>query len=324
MQDGVSVEYVRAGTFVGFPWFHVGDLLRVFRERRPHFILAFGPSPYDPIAASIFTLLGCPFVQVYHADFNDKKLATRVVTWLHNVVALRLASAIICTNQRMLRALGRRGFSGRAIAATPGIDDVFFSKMLAGPERESALLFVGALDDGHKYKRLDILLNAISELRREGHSVYLSVVGDGNRRPYFEQLSNEMGLADCVEFLGGITDDELALRYALTGALILPSPTTQEGFGLVCLEAMAAGAPVVCSKNAGAAQIVRDAPAGALWDGQDIGDLKLAIVKVQRTTPAEREELRTYARGYGWDEMCEQLLAELAIHLPTVPFTRAE
>jgi len=318
VQDGVSIEYARALHLVGFPWFNPAALLRTIREQRPHAVIAYGPSPYDPIVAIILRLLRIPFLQIYHADFNDRGPATRVVTWLHNLVALRLASAIICTNQRMLLALERRGFVSRTIAATPGVDDIFFSKAPLETTRERALLFVGALDEGHKYKRLDILLTAVSELRRDGGTVILRVVGDGNRRVHFEELTKEMGLTGCVEFLGGIGDADLALQYAASSALVLPSPTTQEGFGLVCLEAMAAGLPVVCSQNAGAAQIVRDAPAGALWDGANIDDLKIAIVKAKSATPKERAELRMYARAYDWDAMCEQLLTDLATLLPQI------
>lgn len=318
LQDGVRIEYVKAGTFVGFPWFRVGDLRRVFREQRPHVVVAYGPSPYDPVVASACALLGHPYVQVYHADFNDKKLATRLATWLHNVTALRLASAIICTNQRMFHALGRRGFSNRTIVATPGVDDGFFSRSSPETIRGESLLFVGALDEGHRYKRLDILLKAVLELFLEGHTIHLTVVGDGNRRAYFEQLAREMGIGERVEFLGALTEDELVSRYARSGALVLPSPTTQEGFGLVCLEAMASGVPVVCSKNAGAAQIVHEAPAGALWNGQDIDDLKHAIIAVQQATAEKREALRAYVCGYGWDAMCARLLEDLGVIFPCV------
>ena len=103
------------------------------------------------------------------------------------------------------------------------------------------LLFVGRLIH---LKRIDIAIEAVSRLRRDGIDATLTVVGDGVDRPRLERLSEELGLSDVVNFVGW-TDDPNQLRehYRRAFALLLPSEI--EAFGMVVLEAMAAGTPVV-------------------------------------------------------------------------------
>ena len=93
-------------------------------------------------------------------------------------------------------------------------------------------------------KRIDIAIETVSRLRRDGVDATLTVVGDGVDRPRLERLSEELGLSDVVNFVGW-TDDPEQLReyYRRAFALLLPSEI--EAFGMVVLEAMAAGTPVV-------------------------------------------------------------------------------
>ena len=111
------------------------------------------------------------------------------------------------------------------------------------------LLFVGRLKS---FKRVDVAIETVRCLRRDGVNATLTVVGDGPDRPRLERLSEELDLSDVVSFVGW-TDDPNQLReyYRRAFALLLPSEI--EAFGMVVLEAMAAGTPVV-----------RTAPTGGL------------------------------------------------------------
>lgn len=307
--DGVTVEYAKAMRFVGFPWFNPALIASRIRSIDPGAVVVYGPSPHDPITAVVARLMGRPFVPIYHADFNDREIPTRIVTWLHNQVALRLANAIICTNETMRQRLAKRGFGKKVVVSIPGVDDRFFSEALREPDRD--LLFVAALDRDHAYKRLDLLLNAVAAMARSEQSVHLTVVGDGDTRADFERMANELGISDRVEFLGRIDDATLTGLYRRARAFVLPSPTTQEGFGLVCLEAMASGLPVVCSKNAGASVVVRQAPACAVWDGEDPQSLIDSIQRARTATMDEREHLRQFTENFSWGASVDRLTAQL-------------
>ncbi len=311
--DGVSVDYLPAWRFLGFPWFGMRRVARAVRELRPSFAVLYGPSPYDVVAALVLRALRVRYVAVYLADFDERRIPTRLATALHNAVALRAASAVVCITERMAERLSTRGFGPRTILAHPGVDDRFFAAPV-GDGRD--LLFVGALDDGHRYKRPDLLFEALARL---DDSFRLRVVGDGNRRPEAERAAREAGVADRVAFLGAIDDEALAREYASAGVLVLPSPTTQEGFGLVCLEAMASGVPVVCSANAGAAATVTAAPGCAVWNATDVADLARAIGAARGATRAQREALREHARAFGWSAAGSALLAAMSRALGISP-----
>jgi glycosyltransferase involved in cell wall biosynthesis len=300
VSDGVGVAYLRAWRLLGFPWLPIGDVARAIRTLRPTFALLYGPSPYDAVASTILRAMGVPFACVYLADFDERKAHTRAATAVHNLIALRQAAGIVCIARGMADRLVARGFAP-PIVVEPGVDDAFFATpIVLGGE----LLFVGGLDEGHRYKRIDLLFEALA-LRPD---LRLRVVGDGDLRGRAERAARDLGVGDRVTFLGAIDDASLAREYGRAGALVLPSPTTQEGFGLVCLEAMASGTPVVCSVRAGAAATVADAPGCAVWNGDDVADLAAAIDRALAAMLPEREALRAYARRYDWGASARAML----------------
>ena len=109
------------------------------------------------------------------------------------------------------------------------------------------LLFVGRLVP---YKGLDVLLRALPGL--EAQTV---IVGDGPLRGALETMVRELGIGDRVQLAGEVTDEERLAWLHACAALVLPSITRQEAFGMVQLEAMLCGRPVVST----------DLPTGVPW-----------------------------------------------------------
>ena len=99
------------------------------------------------------------------------------------------------------------------------------------------VLFVGRLVP---YKGVDVLLEAL-----KGVDAAALIVGDGPLRAALEAQARALGVAEPVRFLGSVADEELAALYRACDVFVLPSVTRQEAFGVVQLEAMAAGKPVV-------------------------------------------------------------------------------
>ena len=99
------------------------------------------------------------------------------------------------------------------------------------------VLFVGRLVP---YKGVDVLLESMV-----GLDATALIVGQGPLRARLEKQAREIGVADRVRFLGSVDDEELAALYRACNVFVLPSVTRQEAFGVVQLEAMAAGKPVV-------------------------------------------------------------------------------
>ncbi|MCX6784482.1 MAG: glycosyltransferase family 4 protein [Candidatus Komeilibacteria bacterium] len=119
---------------------------------------------------------------------------------------------------------------------------------------EQVILFVGALDDAHYFKGVNYLLKAFALLVRE--KTRLIIVGEGNLRQVYQDLAVEYDLADKVIFTGFVPDAQLAKYYNLADVVVLPSIDGSEAFGMVILEAMACGCPVVASDLPGVREVL--------------------------------------------------------------------
>ncbi len=156
------------------------------------------------------------------------------------------------------------------------------------PERPSApksiggpptLLFVGRLVERNG---VPYLIEAMGLLR--DRSLRLVIVGEGPERPKLEAAVQRLGLADRVEFRGKISAAELQAAYAQASAFVLPSVFDArgdtEGLGVVALEAMNYGTPVVASRIGGIPDVVEDGVSGLLVPPADAAALATALRRV--------------------------------------------
>ena len=134
------------------------------------------------------------------------------------------------------------------------------------------LLYAGVLTP---VKGVDVLLDALALLRDRGHAVPLVLAGDGSARESLERQAERLGLRSLVTFRGHVDQRELCRLMATAHALVLPSHS--EGFGLVCIEALACGTPVVASNVGGVREIVRDGFNGHLVPPGDARGLADAL-----------------------------------------------
>jgi glycosyltransferase involved in cell wall biosynthesis len=142
------------------------------------------------------------------------------------------------------------------------------------------VLFVGRF---YRRKRVDVLLRAAAILRHRLPALELRIVGNGPCAPALHALARDLKLDAAVTWLGDITRAELAAEYNRAAVFCLPS--VQEGFGIVLLEAMAAGKPIVAAR---AAAIPEVAPHAALFDPDDPEALAAALADVQPQPSASR------------------------------------
>ncbi|MHB8904034.1 MAG: glycosyltransferase family 4 protein, partial [Patescibacteria group bacterium] len=134
------------------------------------------------------------------------------------------------------------------------------------------LIFVGGLDKAHYFKGISILLNSLFLL--EPKSWRLQIIGDGDMRSEYETLSKNLNLDDRVEFKGRLNDNDLIKAIQNSDLLILPSINNNEAFGIVLIEALACGVPVIASDLPGVRRVFTDKQEGLLFKTGDIQDLK--------------------------------------------------
>jgi glycosyltransferase involved in cell wall biosynthesis len=121
------------------------------------------------------------------------------------------------------------------------------------------LMTVARLWPGDRYKGVDVTIQALPEILSQEPTVKYLVVGQGADQPRLAQLAQDLGVGDRVVFVGFIPTPTLVDHYRLADVYVMPS---QEGFGIVYLEAMACGVPVVAGNSDGSADPLQDGHLG--------------------------------------------------------------
>ncbi len=139
------------------------------------------------------------------------------------------------------------------------------------------ILFVGGLDSAHYFKGLNILFKALQNINLK---YFLNIVGSGNLKNEYINLTKKYKIDSFVEFLGNLDGRELKKNYREADLLVLPSINSHEAFGMVLVEAMAEGTPVVASDLPGVRSVFEDGVQGYLSKPQDPESLRDAIQKI--------------------------------------------
>jgi phosphatidyl-myo-inositol dimannoside synthase len=137
------------------------------------------------------------------------------------------------------------------------------------------MLTVGRLDPHERRKGHDKIIKALPEIMQTFANVVYLVVGEGDDRARLQTLAHSLGIDDAVLFAGRVEPDELPLFYRLADLFVMPS--TQEGFGIVFLEAAASGLHAIGGNADGSVDALADGALGTLVDPDDAAALVNAI-----------------------------------------------
>jgi len=279
-RDGVAVRRVASVAATGavslapaLPlWLARADAdVLVLHEPNPMALLAYG------IARP-----SIPLIVWYHSEVIRSRWKYELLYRPFLEFALRRAIRIVVASPPMLDvpALARYrdkcsvvpfGLPVERYARTPAIAARVEWFRMAAPR--PTLLFVGRLVG---YKGLDVLLRALPGL--DANTV---IVGDGPLRPSLEALARELAIDGRVRFVGAVGEDELLAWYHACDALVLPSVTRQEAFGMVQLEAMLCGRPVVSTELAtGVPWVNQHERTGLVVKPGDVASLRQALVRL--------------------------------------------
>lgn len=193
-------------------------------------------------------------------------------------------------------------------------------------QQAKVILYVGRFD---QRKGIETLVRAVNESKlRESHKLQLIIGGgstpgnsDGRERDRIESIVQELGMSDIASFPGRLSQDILPAYYAAADVCVVPSH--YEPFGLVAIEAMASGTPVVASDVGGLQFTVISEKTGLLVPPKDVTAFNVAIDRILMN-PEWRDELGTAARKqvtdkFSWDGVASQLDG-LYTHLLTQQF----
>ena len=298
---------------LGLPGAAVSDALDSFK---PDLIHVVNPAVLGLGGIWLAKTNGIPLVASYHTHLPKylehygmgmlEPLLWELLKAAHNQALLNL-----CTSTAMVKELSEKGIQNTALWQR-GVDTDIFrpdlrkntmrKKLLGKFSDEGALLiYVGRLSAEKQIERIKPVLDALPKAR-------LALVGDG---PYRNQLEKIFD-GSPTTFVGYLAVEELASAYASGDAFLFPSST--ETLGLVLLEAMAAGCPVVGANKGGIPDIITDGINGCLYDpdGDNNGTESLILATEKLLgDKSERQEMRNAARAeaerWGWPAATEQL-----------------
>jgi phosphatidylinositol alpha-1,6-mannosyltransferase len=145
-----------------------------------------------------------------------------------------------------------------------------------GLENQKILLTVARLSALERYKGHDRVIAALPHVLAQHPNVMYLIVGDGDDRSRLECEADALGIAKHVRFVGLVPDDELADYYRMADVFIMPS--TGEGFGIVFLEAAAAGLHVIGGNQDGSADALADGAIGVVTSPTSIAGITQELV----------------------------------------------
>ena len=199
-------------------------------------------------------------------------------------LALRRANVVLAPSKNTANHVAEQLVRRERIRVLPWALDPEFeaipanapqSKLPQGYPQGRVILTVGRWLANERYKGMDTLITALPRLLTRWPELQLLAVGEGNDRAWLEDLAEQNGVNRHVHFLSGLSFEELEACYEACEMFALPS--RGEGFGLVYLEAMARGKPVIGGAHGGAPEVIEDGVTGYLVPHGDAAQLATSI-----------------------------------------------
>ena len=279
---------------------------------------------------------GAPMIQMFHTLGEMKNRVARSEHERASAVRLQVEGELLRESDRIIASTQAelaqfqwlyQADTSRVVVIPPGVDTSRFypippdeAKEFIGQDcNNNIILFVGRIEP---LKGIDTLIEAMAILMQQGtlerHNLCVAIIG-GDPEANPDQMTAEMsrlqalrmslGLGDMVAFLGKRDQDTLQYYYSAADVVVVPSH--YESFGMVALEAMACGVPVVASETGGLAFLIRDGETGFHVPTGDASELANRLILLEED-PALRQRLgkqaAAYARAYAWPEITRQMI----------------
>ena len=239
-------------------------------------------------------LLGIPVLATCHvflagflkyAPINLENVPlTKEVAWRYTTAFFNRFPCVTTPSKAMLKELVQHGLNSPAFVVSNGVDTSLFTQGKRKDGSPASLLHVGRL--GYE-KRVDVVLRAFALVLTQFPETRLDIVGDGPERENLEALARELGIAGSVRFLGKLPHRRLPAIYRQADVFVTAS--TIETQGLVVLEAMASGLPVVGVDAMALPELIHQMINGLLVPPGDESAFADAVARLLSSTDLQRK-----------------------------------
>jgi len=281
---------------------------------------AHSPIPYSDLPALLYSKRKkLPFILTYQFDgietggsfIRNAGVSIYNKLFIHRV--LNSADVIIATTKSYAeKSPFLRGYMDKIVVIPNGIniDEVSTPlnrqesrEKLDLPTDQQIILFFGSLVE---YKGPDVLLKAFKLVKKEFSSVKLIFAGRGHMISQLKTMTKQMDLEEDVIFTGFVEDGDKPAYYKSADIFCLPSTTMAESFGIVNLEAMAAGIPIVSSNMGGIPDVVKHGENGLLAKPYDVKMVAENLIKLLKDDEMRKEmgeKGLKMIKNYSWDKI---------------------
>lgn len=264
------------------PFAALADAWMLRKELKDVDVIHAAIEPAAPVALFLSLLLRKPYVVSVCGTFADLRSYSNAVRWLYRL-AFRRAGRMAVLSRYTLKVFEQGMKDAKTTIVYGGFTPVARAagKSSVGPERH--IVSVGAIK---ARKGFHTLVEAFGLLKTKGFAFRADCIGPKDPTGYavrVEERVKELGLGDRVRFTGRVSEEELNAAYAGADLFVLPSEhdgTAFEGLGLVYLEAMTYGLPVIGCLDSGAEDIIQDGVNGFLVPPGQPEKLAAAIERV--------------------------------------------
>ncbi len=215
----------------------------------------------------------------YHMDVKQKNLLYRLLSLAEEIIKKSLfkksdliisASLDYIKNGQMKKIYEK--YPQKFIEIPFSINTEEFKPKDNIENKDKTILFVGGLDKAHYFKGVNIFLQAAALIKNIEFK--LKLIGSGDLLEDFKKIAQDLKISDKTIFLGKVNKEELIKNYQEAKVLVLPSINNNEAFGIVLIEAMACGTPVIASNLPGVRSVFENNKSGLLIEPGNINDLK--------------------------------------------------
>ncbi|MEA5448119.1 glycosyltransferase [Leptolyngbya sp. CCNP1308] len=251
-------------------------------QQRPELIVC-GHLNFAPVAYLLHRLLGVPYwILVYGVDaWNiEDSLRRRALQAAEKVISISGY-----TRDRLIK---EQGLPFKNISLLPVTFDTDRFQIKPKPSylltkyslkaSQPIILTVARLADDEQYKGYDQVIRAIPLMRQKIPNIHYVLVGKGSDRPRVEALIDSLGLKNYVTLAGFVSDQEICDYYNLCDVFAMPSKG--EGFGIVYLEALACGKPVMGGNQDGAIDALCHGELGILVDPDNVDEIAYVLIEI--------------------------------------------